>query len=82
MQSPLTVGIVGYLALGPMFAAYLFFGAGLRSTSSSTATTLTLIEPFVATILAIVVVGERLAVIGWAGLVLILVGVTVMVVGG
>jgi len=81
-QSGLTIGIVGYLAAGPMFAAYLFFGVGLRSTSSSTATTLTLIEPFVATILAIVVVGERLASLGWAGLVLILVGVTVMVIGG
>lgn len=82
VQSPTTIGIMGYLALGPMFAAYLFFGAGLRTTSSSTATTLTLIEPFVATILAIVVVGERLAAVGWAGLVLILVGVTIMVVGG
>jgi DME family drug/metabolite transporter len=82
LQSPLTIGIVGYLALGPMFAAYLFFGAGLRSTSGSTATTLTLIEPFVATILAVAVVGERLAALGWAGLVLILVGVTVTVVGG
>jgi DME family drug/metabolite transporter len=82
LQSPLTISIVAYLALGPMFAAYLFFGAGLRSTPSSTATTLTLIEPFVATILAVVVVGERLASLGWAGLALILLGVTVMVVGG
>ena len=82
LQSPLTIGIVIYLAAGPLFAAYLLFGAGLRSTSSSTATTLTLIEPFVATILAITVVGERLASVGWAGLVLILVGVTVMVLGG
>lgn len=82
LQSPLTIGIVGYLALGPMFAAYLFFGAGLRSTSSSTATILTLIEPVVATILAILVVGERLALLGWAGLAFILVGVTVILVGG
>jgi DME family drug/metabolite transporter len=78
LQSLQTVGIAGYLALGPMFVAYLLFGVGMRTLNSSTATTITLLEPFVATILAVLVVGERLDVIGWVGLGLILVAVTVL----
>lgn len=78
LQSAETVGIAGYLALGPMFVAYLLFGIGMRTLRSSTATTITLLEPLVATILAVVVVGERLGIVGWAGLALILVAVTVL----
>ncbi|MCU1410452.1 MAG: hypothetical protein JWR04_1159 [Rhodoglobus sp.] len=78
LQSWQTVGIAGYLALGPMFVAYLLFGVGMRTLRSSTATTITLLEPFVATILAVLVVGERLDLVGWLGLALILVAVTVL----
>jgi len=79
LQSATTVGIAGYLALGPMFVAYLLFGVGLRSIRSSTVTTITLLEPVVATVLAVVVVGERLAPIGWVGLGLVLAGLGVLV---
>jgi DME family drug/metabolite transporter len=78
LQSPLTVGISAYLALGPMMIAYLLFGVALGTIRSSAATTITLIEPLVATVLAVVVVGERLAAVGWVGLALILAGVTAM----
>jgi DME family drug/metabolite transporter len=78
LQSWQTVGIAAYLAIGPMFVAYLLFGVGMRTLRSSTATTITLLEPFVATILAVLVVGERLAPVGWAGLALILVAVSVL----
>ena len=78
LQSWQTVGIAGYLAIGPMFVAYLLFGVGMRTLKSSTATTITLLEPFVATLLAVIVVGERLAPLGWVGLGLILVAVTVL----
>ncbi|MDN5685656.1 MAG: DMT family transporter [Brachybacterium sp.] len=57
-----------YMALIPMFLGYLLFGYGLTRVSASTATTLTLAEPAVAAVLAVVIVGERLPVIGWAGL--------------
>jgi DME family drug/metabolite transporter len=60
-----------YLALVPMFTGYLLFGWALASVSASTATTLSLLEPAVAAILAVTVVGERLPVAGWAGLMLI-----------
>jgi DME family drug/metabolite transporter len=79
LQSWNTVGIAAYLAIGPMFIAYLLFGIGLRSIRSSSATTITLLEPVVATVLAVVVVGERLAPVGWVGLALVLAGLTVLV---
>jgi DME family drug/metabolite transporter len=79
LQSPRTVGIALYLAIGPMFIAYLLFGIGVRSIRSSTVTTITLLEPVVATVLAVTIVGERLAPVGWVGLVLVLIGLTVLV---
>lgn len=78
LQSSQTVGIAAYLALGPMFVAYLLFGVGMRTLRSSTATTITLLEPFVATLLAVLVVGERLDPVGWGGLALILAAVTAL----
>lgn len=72
------LAIVGYLALGPMFLAYVLFGWGLRLIRSSTVTVITLLEPVVATLLAVAIVGERLDVLGWIGLALILVGVSVV----
>ena len=74
-----SLGIAAYLAVGPMFLAYLLFGFGLRSIRSSVATTVTLIEPVVATALAVLVVGEQLRAGGWAGVALILLGVTLLV---
>ena len=79
LQSWQTVGISAYLAIGPMFVAYLLFGVGMRMLRSSTATTITLLEPVVATVLAVTVVGERLAPMGWVGLAAILIAVTVLV---
>lgn len=78
LQSGRTLAIAAYLAIGPMFVAYLLFGIGMRSLRSSTATTITLLEPVVATLLAVVVVGERLQVVGWIGLSLILAAVTLL----
>jgi DME family drug/metabolite transporter len=78
LQGPASVGISAYLAVGPMLVAYLLFGVALGALRSSVATTITLIEPLVATVLAVAVVGERLAVVGWVGLAVILAGVTAM----
>jgi drug/metabolite transporter, DME family len=60
-----------YMALVPMFTGYLLFGRALAHVPASTATTLSLLEPAVATVLAVTVVGERLPAVGWAGLTLI-----------
>ena len=60
--------VVGaYMALVPMFAGYVLFGWGLARIRASTATTLSLAETVVAAVLAVVVVGERLPALGWAG---------------
>jgi DME family drug/metabolite transporter len=60
-----------FMAFIPFFLAYLIYGAGLARVSAAVATTLALFEPLVATILALAVVGERLAGFGWVGLALI-----------
>lgn len=81
VQQPASLGVIAYLAVGPMFLAYLLFGAGLARHRASTATTITLLEPIVATVLAVVVVGERLEPLGWAGAGVILVALAVLVTG-
>ncbi|MFG2140585.1 DMT family transporter [Streptomyces sp. NPDC048650] len=60
-----------YLALVPMFIGYVLFGRGLVHVPASTATTLSLLEPAVAAVLAVLVVGERLPLPGWAGIALV-----------
>jgi DME family drug/metabolite transporter len=79
LQSWSTVAIAGYLAVGPMFVAYLLFGIGLRTVRSSSATTIALLEPVVATVLAVLVVGERLDAVGWTGLALVLTGLAILI---
>jgi DME family drug/metabolite transporter len=57
-----------HLAACTTFLAYRLFGRGLRSTPAQVATTLTLAEPAVATLLAVAVLGERLPALSWCGL--------------
>ena len=63
------VGI--YMAAVPMFLGYVCFGYGLARVRASMATTLTLLEPVVAAVLAVIIVGERLPVLGWIGVALV-----------
>ncbi|MGP9621789.1 MULTISPECIES: DMT family transporter [unclassified Corynebacterium] len=65
------VAVSAYIAVVPMFLGYVLFGYGLTALAPSTATTVTLLEPAVAALLAVAVVGERLAPLGWVGLALI-----------
>ncbi|MEU0839662.1 EamA family transporter [Streptomyces sp. NPDC005962] len=60
-----------YMALVPMFIGYVLFGWGLTHVPASTATTLSLLEPAVAAVLAVLVVGERLPPLGWFGIALV-----------
>ncbi|MFI0816775.1 DMT family transporter [Streptomyces sp. NPDC021098] len=60
-----------YMALVPMFVGYVLFGWGLAHVPASTATTLSLLEPAVAAVLAVLVVGERLPAFGWVGIALV-----------
>ncbi|WP_335939276.1 DMT family transporter [Streptomyces sp. PTD5-9] len=65
-------GVGLYMALVPMFTGYVLFGFGLARVPVSTATTLSLLEPAVAAVFAVLVVGERLPAAGWAGIVLVI----------
>lgn len=77
-DEPVNLYVVGYMMLIPMFLGYLLFGYALKTISASTATTLTLFEPLVAALFAVLLVGERLAQIGWIGMVLIFVCLAVL----
>ncbi len=61
-----------YMAAVPMFLGYMCFGYGLARTSASMATTLTLLEPVVAALLAVAIIGERLSMTGWMGVALVI----------
>ncbi|HWU05811.1 MAG TPA: DMT family transporter [Streptomyces sp.] len=56
-----------YMALVPMFMGCVLFGRGLAHVPASTATTLSLLEPVIAAVPAVLVVGERLPCPGWTG---------------
>ncbi|GGF62280.1 DMT family transporter [Alteromonas lipolytica] len=64
-------GVAMYMALVPMVLAYLLFGKGLAVVRASLATTITLLEPVVAALLAVTIVGEQLTLTGWLGIALI-----------
>jgi DME family drug/metabolite transporter len=74
------VAVAGYLALVPMCLAYVLFGSGLARMTVTTATTLTLLEPVVAAVLGVAVVGERHGVLAWTGVGLVVLGLLVLTV--
>jgi DME family drug/metabolite transporter len=62
------LAVAAYLAIVPMFLGYVLFGRGLATVAASTATTVSLLEPAVAALIAVIVLGEHLSPIGWLGL--------------
>ncbi len=70
-SSAANISVAIYMAIIPMFLGYLFFGYGLRHIQASTATLITLLEPAVATLFAIAIVGEKFHAIGWMGMLFI-----------
>lgn len=66
------IGVGLYMALFPMFLGYLCYGFGLARIRASTATAITLLEPVVAALLAVLIIGEQLAPSGWLGMGLII----------
>lgn len=78
LASAQSFSVAAYTALVPMFLGYFLFGIGLTRVRPSTATTLTLTEPAVAAVLAVLVVGERLTAVGWTGLSIIAAALVVL----
>ena len=64
---PAAVGLLIALGTGPTAVAYTLYFRGLRTASASTAALLTLLEPLTGTILAALVLGDRLGATGIAG---------------
>jgi DME family drug/metabolite transporter len=62
------LAVAAYLAIVPMFLGYVLFGCGLATVAASTATTVSLLEPAVAALIAVIVLGEHLPPMGWLGL--------------
>ncbi|MCC5450725.1 EamA family transporter [Rheinheimera sp. UJ51] len=76
-RTPENTLVVLYMAFVPMFLGYLLFGFGLKSVEVSSATLITLIEPLVATLLAVWIVGEVFTFKGWLGMLLVCVCIVI-----
>ncbi|WKX27762.1 DMT family transporter [Tatumella ptyseos] len=61
-----------YMAIFPMCVGYLCYGAGLARIKASVATAITLLEPVVAALLAVLILDESLSPTGWVGIGLII----------
>jgi DME family drug/metabolite transporter len=72
---------VVWLGLATTTAAYLLFGLGLRTLQPGHIATLNLLEPVVATVLAVAVLGESLGAVGWVGVVLVVIALAVLGIG-
>lgn len=72
----LTIGHLGILATA---VSYMLFARGIQRVNVSTAGTLSLMEPLTAALLAIVVLGEPITLMGSAGIVFIVIGLLVLV---
>lgn len=72
LDSWINAGVGIYMALIPMFIGYVCYGIGLARIKASIATTITLIEPVIAALLAVTLIGEKLLVMGWIGIGLII----------
>ena len=77
LATPERVGLAAYLVLGPMVIAYLAFTRALATLRASTVATIALLEPVIATALAVLVVGEVLGPLAIGGIVLVLVSLVV-----
>jgi drug/metabolite transporter, DME family len=78
LHTPDGLALALYLGIVPTALAYSLFARGLRSLDASEVTTLVLAEPLTATVLGVVVLGERVGVGGMLGAVLILAGLAVL----
>ena len=75
---PNNIWVAIYIPFVPMFLGYLFFSFGLKHIPASQAMTLALVEIPVATLLAVLLVGEVLTLSSYAGLILIFLCVIVL----
>ncbi len=68
---PATLGLLAALGTGPTAVAYTLYFRGLRTAPAGTAALLSLLEPLTGTVLAAVILGDRLGASGIAGAVIL-----------
>ncbi len=81
LLDPRGLAVALYLGIGTTAVAYSLYLIGLKTIQPSTAVTLTLAEPAVATMLGIFVIGESLSRQSWIGLGFILLGLIIAIIG-
>jgi len=77
LDSAQNLAVAAYLAVIPMGLGYLLFGRGLAVIPASTATTLSLLEPAVAALIAVLVLHEQLPPPGWVGIAMLFVSLAI-----
>ena len=78
LHTPGGLALALYLGIVPTALAYSLFARGLQSLDASEVTTLVLAEPLTATVLGVVVLGERVGAGGVVGGLLVLAGLAVL----
>lgn len=78
VAEPAGLGAILWLGLVATTTAYVFYGAGLAEIDATEVATLVLAEPVTATLLAVVVLGERLGVGAAIGIGLVVAGLTLL----
>ena len=76
--NPAAIAMVLWLGLIATTLAYLLFGVGLAVLQPGHIATLNLAEPVVATVLGVLILGERLPAAGWIGCVLIIIALAML----
>jgi DME family drug/metabolite transporter len=76
--TPRGTAMAAWLGFATVAIAYTLFTWGLRAVSASTAATLTLTEPLMATVLGVTVLSERLSAGSITGLAMLLSGITLV----
>jgi DME family drug/metabolite transporter len=77
-SSARNIGLVSYLVLGPMVLAYLAFSRALVTLRSSTVATVALMEPVIAALLAVLVIGEKLGPLAILGGLLVILAIVAL----
>lgn len=78
LTTPAGWTVILYLSLITLTIAYIWFGWGLKRLPPTTVVMLTMFEPVIAAILAIVVLNETLSDVSWIGIAVVLVGLVIV----
>lgn len=78
LSSTPALSLVLYIGLVPTALAYVFYFRGMRGTTATAASVITLMEPLTATVLAWLLFGERLGAVGFLGALLLLASIVLL----